>query len=326
MRYKTRHSKITVHGAAAFTLVELLVVITIIGILISLLLPAVQAAREAARRMQCQNKIKQIGLAALNCENAYGVLPPLCAEGGSTRPWSLITVEGPYKGAWGFTVFRFLMPYLEQETLYNLSNRDTSAMINGKWFPSCVIDAYRCPDEPSPSATTGLAATTHAGANSWAVGNYGANYLVFGNPAKDLSEPAKAPHTEGATTLAVIRDGTSNTVFFAERYGTCGIGGDPNGALTWSNDWGDSDGMFRPGFCLYGNTTGPSGNPVCLPFQATPDWSMDCDSMRAQSPHPGGIGVVLGDGSVQFLSASIKADVWAKLCDPRDGNVLGNDW
>ncbi len=107
-----------------FTLVELLVVITIIGILCSLLLPAVQAVREAGRRMQCANNLKQIGVATLHCESVNGVLPPLGVNGNSmdgSESRKPISIPGPYQGALGFTVFCFLLPYLEQESLYQQS-------------------------------------------------------------------------------------------------------------------------------------------------------------------------------------------------------------
>src|SRR5512140_3550506 len=96
------------HGG--FTLVELLVVITIIGILIALLLPAVQAAREAARRAQCANNEKQIVLALHSTAQANGIFPPLAALGGGYSP---ITVKGPYQGAIGFSIFQWILPFID---------------------------------------------------------------------------------------------------------------------------------------------------------------------------------------------------------------------
>ena len=307
-----------------FTLVELLVVITIIGILISLLLPAVQAAREAARRMQCSNNLKQIGLATLACENTNGVLPPLCVNKQGAMAVTPIEVPGAYQGACGFTIFGFLLPYIEQTSLYDGSyrasvhNHTIGATIGSKLFVSWVINAYRCPDEPSPTAITGMVATTNDGSQTYAASNYGGNYLVFGNPAKQT--------TEGSTTMAAIRDGTSNTIFFAERYATCGTSGIPDSSTTFGNLWADSTVNWRPQFCMNGSVPPSEGYVRCLPFQVAPDWISGCDSNRAQSPHVGGIHVCLGDGGVRFVGSDITADTWANLCDPRDGNILGNDW
>ena len=271
---------------------ELLVVIAIIGILTSLLLPAVQAAREAARRVQCQNNLKQVALGTLACESANSALPPLGVNGNLGGGWESlnpIAISGPYHGALGFSIFCFLLPYVEQGALYNQSRTcadpwgnvcpqgNVYAMIGGTCLVSHPIAAYRCPDEPSPSAHTGMTATTNDAADEWAASNYAANYLVFGNPSKQS--------TEGATALAAISDGTSNTIFFTERYATCGQGGNPNAyGTTFGNLWGDSDPTWRPQFCMNGptppallpqpQTTPPlTGNwPPCLPFQVAPNW------------------------------------------------------
>jgi prepilin-type N-terminal cleavage/methylation domain-containing protein len=327
----------TRHRSPGFTLVELLVVITIIGILIALLLPAVQAAREAARRMQCQNNIKQIGLASLGCENTYGSFPPLAPMfNPSTNPEpSKIQIKGPYQG-YSTTVFFYLLPYIEQKDLYDLSFKDsygktipvpsTWAKIGNSYTYAQVIPAYRCPDEPSPSVSTGKVATTNGSANWAAAGNYGANFLVFGNP------PLKS--TEGSTGIRDIKDGTSKTIFFAERYATCGSSGIANSASTFGVIWADASVGFMPAFCsrtqyAAGSSIRPAGKQgygVCLPFQSSPDWLTGCDYLRAQSPHSGGIFVGLGDGSSQFINSSIDHVVWENLCDPCDGLNVESGW
>lgn len=322
---------------SAFTLVELLVVITIIGILIGLLLPAVQAAREAARRMQCCNNLKQLGLATLGCESTFGVLPPLSAVSNLS-----VTTHDPYQGHEGFTIFCYLLPYVEQQGLYDLTSRNpTSSGVSytrtvnfevnsgggtNAYFFGQVVNAYRCPDEPSPSVGTGMIGTTAAMANYDAVSNYGANYLVFGQPESDTI--SERNHPDGSAKLSDIRDGMSNTIFFTERYATCGSSGDPEALTTFGSAWANANLQWRPAFCQYSNRIDPRTGKytICPLFQVTPDWVSECSYDLAQTPHSGGIHVGLGDGSVRFLGASVSADTWSNACYPRDDNTLGNDW
>jgi len=304
---------------SAFTLVELLVVITIIGILIALLLPAVQAAREAARKLQCSNQIKQISLAALNCEHRYGVFPPLSAQGGYT---AAIQVAGPYKGAVGLTVFCWLLPYVEQDALLEKSKNSNGypsmrVFIGSGYLYWYSIPAYHCPDDP---LATNNGRTKISGATNWAYGNYAANFLVFGDPVKKT--------TEGKTRISDIRDGTSNTIFFAERYGA---GCSNTGALDANARaclWADANQSgWVPTFCMNGASPPTTPWMPCLPFQVTPDPLNQCDPDRAQTPHPSGMNVGFGDGSVQFITGSINQTVWVNLCDPRDGqNIPANSW
>lgn len=349
MRKKNRvRCHVVRRGPEGFTLVELLVVIAIIGILVALLLPAVQAARAAARRSQCTNNLKQLGIATHNIVDTNQVLPPLSVDLPSAGLWerSPILRKGPYYGQIGLTVFAFLLPYLEEGSLYDqmsidvskLSNsstiqtllpgvqrvRDVNTLVGNEPAKSQVIAAFRCPEEPSPSANTGRGGTSTFNADLWGVSNYVANYLVFGKPLEASSE--------GEMKFAQIVDGTSKTIFFAEHYGTCGLSGNESDPSTMASLWANSNEAFRPAFCLYRRgvdltryrtNTIPQGfdpyDPPCDPFQGQVEWVRSCDFGRAQAMHIDNINVCFGDGSVRLLQTSIDAIAWGRLCDPRDG-------
>ena len=307
-----------------FTLVELLVVIAIIGILVALLLPAVQSAREAARRMQCGNNMKQIGLAVHSIHTANSAFPPLVApaswDGICGRGDSTITHAAPaYNNTDGFTVFTWLLPYVEQQALYDGSQGQINIQIQGKWFREYSLAVYKCPTDHT-IGRDGYCKTTHDSANTWAASSYAANYLVFGSPNAGSLEQRE----QGNTKISDLRDGSTNVVMFAERYGTCGSSGNLNGSTTNGNLWNDSNCRWRPVFCLNETEQTPNteGYTECLMFQSAPDWLSQCEPRRAQSPHTSIIQVVMGDGSVQSFSGSMADDVWHKLCDPRDGEVV----
>ena len=298
----------------AFTLIELLVVIAIIGVLVGLLLPAVQSARSAARRMSCVNNQKQLGLAAFNCMTTHGVYPPLCVNSKTTGNWahSPILINGPFKGYRGGTVFVFLLPYLEESVLFEKSNGWVHNHINGKGLVSHSIPGYLCPDRPNPGL---LAATNNGGAYWWAIGNYTANFLVFGDP-DSLS-------TEGQTKPKDITDGTSYTTIFTERYGTCGSSGFPHSSTTLGNLWADSNKDWRPQYCMNGTTPTLAGLANgCNMFQVRPDWINSCDYTRPQTMHVGGLVTAFADGSTRFIQEAMDEQVWKNISDPRDGNVV----
>ena len=305
-----------------FTLVELLVVIAIIATLIGLLLPAVQSAREAARRTSCKNNMRQVGLALHLIGDAKRYLPPMAAPSSTAA----LTVAGPYKGAVGFTVFTWLLPFIEEEQLFRTSNRNVNTTVSaapgaGKVY-SVPMTSFMCPSDSTNEG--GLSLTTNGGADRWAVGNYAANYNVFGNPTASTPTARAEGRARIPTTFA---DGTSKVVMLAERYGTCGKGGSLAAADTSGSLWSDSNSRWRPVFCIneFDQTPSTSGYTACGMFQVAPHWLSQCDTSRAQTAHAGGMSVTMGDGSVRSVSDAMAPEAWAGACDPRDGQAVSFD-
>jgi prepilin-type processing-associated H-X9-DG protein len=275
------------HGRRGFTLFQLLVLIALLALLFALLLPAVQKVRQTAARIQCSNNLRQIALAIHNCASTYeGKLPPLA---------------GNYPGAQEAkdngrgTLFFHILPYIEQDNLYR-SSLDKDSGAHSVWnngIYGVVIRTYVCLED-----FTGGPDNRYEG---WlATTSYAANFQLFGDPVANTFQ--------GSPRLpASIPDGTSNTIFFTERHQICQ--GEPNGwgytgAYTWA-----------PAFAYL--STGK--------FQVQPALK-DCDPTVGQSPHPGGINVALGDGSVRLVADKISPQTWWHAITPNGGEVLGPDW
>jgi len=303
-----------------FTLVELLVVIAIIGILIALLLPAVQAAREAARRSQCINQLKQMGLALHNHHDAKLKFPT-----GGLVPWSWynrfgdiqpnpsaaansVEAAGGIGPGWPFQI----LPYLEQVQVHDLPNTGD--------VEQAPVPAYFCPSRRAPGrcmAQGNRALMDYAGATpgdspmAW-------DQFWYGHDP-DVPDASQGPY-KGAivrsgygrqTNFASLQDGTSNVLVIAEKALIRGSydAGDWHDDRGWTDGW-DPDIMrstaARP-------LADQNANPA-------PDgWDV---GYHFGSVHPGGINGVLGDGSVRHISFTIDATVFNNLGDRRDGQVL----
>ncbi len=297
-------------GQSGFTLIELLVVIAIIGVLIGLLLPAVQKVREAAARTKCGNNMKQLVLAVHNCHETFGKLPSLSAPCADPSIAGCFTPSTGVYGSHNYTMFQFLLPFVEQDTLYRVLS--TSSYAGGQYDK--VLSVFLCPVDTSNNR--GYCITTYGGANNWGISNFGGNNYVFGNP--------NAGDTIGRNTFLTVTDGLSYTIFFAEMFGTCGSSGTPS--LLWGSLWADANSIWRPGYNLGPFKNGTTGFPPSPMFQVQPNFMLNCDPTRPQSQHPGGMNVALGDGAVRYVSGSISAATWEAVNDPRDGNLLGRDW
>ena len=326
-----------------FTLVELLVVIAIIGVMVGLLLPAVQAAREAARRMSCSNNMKQLGLALHNYHSShqkfpYSVLMSGSIETGSARPGDLRVRN--HRG------WLMVLPFIEQQALYDMADfrlstgayvRAPAGSLSGPRpgepgnpndvVVSTSISSFLCPSDPSPTnyATTSSAnysispgTTTRQGAFT----NY--DFSVRRTSTWDVNwtaEDAAVRRMFGQNDSSQFRDiidGTSNAIALAETL-----------RLTWngvSPTWGYAKWVGHGVDVTYAQ--GMNFNLCCgwdaAPFTRQPvlrqrlgDWS------TAGSMHPGGAQFTLADGSVRFISETVNLVTLQRLAFIGDGMPLG---
>ncbi len=291
-----------------FTLIELLVVIAIIAVLIALLLPAVQQAREAARRSQCINNLKQLGLALHSYHDTMNVFPPgwLGVQGGVSH------MDGPSGFAWG----SHILPYLDQAPLYsrinfNLSCTDASNAVARQ----TVLATFRCPSDPST--------------DTWTIGQQGnpsnilatlptANYvgsfgtLGFENICASPPFPAAQCVSNGmffhnsSTRMRDVVDGMSNTVFLGEHR--------TNNATTpnWHSTW---VGVV------------PQGEEAIARILAVSDHTPNHPALHIDdfsSSHTGGVHMLFGDGRVRFITQNIDTNVFKALATRAGGEVTSD--
>ncbi|MCR9116876.1 MAG: DUF1559 domain-containing protein [bacterium] len=281
-----------------FTLVELLVVIAIIGVLIALLLPAVQAAREAARRTQCNNNLKQLGLGVQNYHDINRHMP----YGGSDGPTNTCCSATVRTGwSWAYQ----LLPFIEQQNIHDLaSDADVYAS---------AVNGYYCPSRRIPQVYSGRARSDYAVNGGSTMTGYGADGPLP-RQWKTLPQASSAVKPDNKITMASITDGTSNTLLFADKQVHESVHGSAGG---------DNEVVYNAGWdvCI-----ARFGNELPEPDRDHPDSSASTYwSSKFGSSHPTGIMGVRCDGSTGFFSYTVSADSWLNFCSRNDGNVLGDD-
>jgi prepilin-type N-terminal cleavage/methylation domain-containing protein/prepilin-type processing-associated H-X9-DG protein len=324
--------KVTASESRGFTLVELLVSLAIIGVLVSLLLPAVQSAREAARRMQCGNNLKQIGLALHNYESAHKVFP---AQSSAPEPGVNFNAR---RGSW----FTAILPFMEQTALGDQYDRHLNWHDPGNTAVVMTeVPSFRCPSAPerrgfewavlvnySNPSSTSMTTTPRDFYNGSTTdySNVGGISTQVNNmlpPSQRLSDPVNCGVLRTkAVRLAEITDGLSNTILVVECAGRPSLF--QNGRLvpdgSTPKTWSGSATVTRPfptggvwashnkGFLIAGAQS--DGNTAIRPGGCAVNCSNDNE---IYSFHPGGANALMSDGSVTFLTASSPIEQIAAL-------------
>ncbi|MBS0204919.1 MAG: DUF1559 domain-containing protein [Planctomycetes bacterium] len=330
----------------AFTLIELLVVIAIIAVLIALLLPAVQQAREAARRTQCKNNLKQIGLALHNYHDTYLKFPASMyfssfPAGGLINSYQQsggATTHGP---SW----IVGLLPYFDQAPLYNQANftQAIGAPVNAI-VTSANLTALQCPSDSYSNAGNKFQDTTNMGNNLWARGNYAANgygpgsynganwngNTYYNNQNVNMKGPMG---WNGWGGINAVTDGTSNTVASWEvRAGM--TSGDIRG--TWASgragasftiNCNNPGGGINSGDC-YGINWGGNGGDDVLGCNSQPNQGMGCwnggdGQSGPKSLHVGGVHALMCDGTVRFINQNLDGNTMAAITAQGDARIPG---
>jgi prepilin-type processing-associated H-X9-DG protein len=279
-------------------LIELLVVIAIIAVLIGLLLPAVQKVREAAARAQCENNLKQMGLALHNFHDTYNGFPYAGSDGPTQS-----CCNGTNRDAWTWAYW--ITPFIEEANVFNITSDSTVGKTPTK--------IYYCPTRRAPGLYNGVAHTDYAGnaGSSNSGSTYGRDgffvrqYASPGASTYTLTSPPDVPRKR----IADMTDGTSNVPAIGEKQlSPTGWGHEGGDNEPWNNPGWDED-VLRSGEAL------PASDMSEVKYPPT-YWST-----QFGSSHPGGFNMVMGDGSVRFIAYLSDETLWKNFCVVNDGNV-----
>ncbi|MGE3806858.1 MAG: DUF1559 domain-containing protein [Gemmataceae bacterium] len=300
----------------AFTLIELLVVIAIIGILIALLLPAVQKVREAANRSRCANNLKQIGIAMHAYHSTFDTFPPG-------------TVDGPFGGDVGqrdrSTWMHFLLPHVEQQAIYQQTQEWLASGAGTYMCWDCptrfnIVPVYYCKSDPNSPKTVTVASDPQGFHSNYAA-CAGSTALNAGGQAGDNLNGTF--YWKSAIGIKAIEDGSSNTLLVAEII----VSPDKSGHDVRGRMYNPA----RQGSSLIttlntpNNLATPDRLQYCQSIPKAPCTGTTTDiNMTARSYHPGGVNALFGDGSVRFVADNINATTYRDLGTRAGGEVPGN--
>ena len=330
----------TISSKRGFTLIELLVVIAIIAILVALLLPAVQQAREAARRTSCKNNLKQIGLALHNYQSTFGAFPPsLC-----------LNRSGGTGGQWSPQVR--ILPFVDQANLQELVDFDNEYE-NDDTVSKTRVSIYLCPSEVNDKSRTSNGFTYYPLSYGWNGGtwmvwdtsafNGGSGVLTSGGNGAFFPNASLAPRD--------FVDGMTNTIAFSEvkaytHYkrdtgdGTATMptslsalgGGDSSTRTSGHTEWADGR-VHQTGFTTtfgpnaitpVGSATGIDGDfTSCREAKPGICTSPTYAAVTSRSYHPGIVNTLLMDGSVRSVSENLEITIWRNLGQRNDRNIIG---
>ena len=337
----------------AFTLVELLVVIAIIGILVALLLPAVQAAREAARRSQCTNNLKQIGVATRNFSNNHQRLPA-GANYAEVVPSDDPLYTPGHVTLKEYSCFVIILPFIEQGNLYDQYDfNHTSRIYGNEHLIVTEISTYVCPSDNARGRSWGPGRCSRSNyaacfGSSTRAPNANVDRHGFGSTSRDFDYNLDDLQTDGVFRtqggqlgrgIGEIRDGTSTTVMMSELLaGQADIPPPPTG----DDNRGDFRGLWAHiwmGTASYTHLHTPNssaGDGLKSAFcnhVDMPQFGLPCNDPQpgssgstyasARSHHPGGVSVLFVDGHIQMFSNSVDLTLWHALATCKQGDVVG---